>query len=145
MATNTTFTPQVLGETEKALNAILFRHLDETGLTEPQWIVLQLTTGAGGEMPRERLVGRLAGALKVDAGKAETLVDEMAAAGLLRSSEEGQVTVAEPGAQVHARVRGEVGEIMRRLWGDLPAADLDTTGRTLATILGRANALFGAA
>ena len=28
MATDTTFTPQVLGETEKALNAILYRELD---------------------------------------------------------------------------------------------------------------------
>jgi DNA-binding MarR family transcriptional regulator len=145
MATNQTFTPQILGETEKALNAILFRHLDETGLTEPQWIVLQLSMGAGGEIPRERLVSRLAGALKVDAANAESLVDKMVAEGLWRSAEEGQVAVAEPGAHAHAGVRGEVNEIMQSLWGDLPAADLATTGRTLATILERANAHFGAA
>src|SRR6202012_5653032 len=39
MAGETTFTPQVLGETEKALNAILLRELGEVGLTEDQWIV----------------------------------------------------------------------------------------------------------
>jgi DNA-binding MarR family transcriptional regulator len=145
MATKTTFTPQVLGETEKALNAILYRHLDATGLTEHQWIVLQLTVGAGGELPREQLVGRLAGALKVDTAKAEAQVEEMVAAGLLRFSEEDHVAVAEPGAEVHARVRGEVSEIMRGLWGDLPAADLEITGRTLAAILERANVQFGTA
>ena len=31
MDANTTFTPQVLGETEKALNAILYRQLDGAG------------------------------------------------------------------------------------------------------------------
>jgi hypothetical protein len=38
-----------------------------------------------------------------------------------------------------------VSEITRRLWGDLPAEDLDTTGRTLAVILERANAHFAEA
>jgi hypothetical protein len=40
MASDTTFTPQVLGETEKALNAILYRELDVVGLVEPEWITL---------------------------------------------------------------------------------------------------------
>lgn len=143
MATDTPFTAQVLGETEKALNAILYRQLDAVGLTEPDWITLQLTVGAGGEIAREQLVRRLAGALKVGEADAEARVTGLAAAGLLSVSEDGKVAVADAGAHVHARVRGEVGEITRRLWGDLPAEDLATTGRTLATILERANAHFG--
>jgi hypothetical protein len=51
MATDTTFTPQVLGETEKALNAILYRELDKVGLNEHQWITLQLTKAAGARSP----------------------------------------------------------------------------------------------
>ena len=83
-ATNSTFTPQVLGETEKALNAILYRQLTATGLTEHQWITLRLTVAAGGEIPRGQLVGRLAGALKIGAADAETRVGELETAGLLR-------------------------------------------------------------
>ena len=144
MATDTTFTPQVLGETEKALNAILLRELAGAGLTEHEWIALRLTITAGGEIARERLVARLAGALKAGTAEAEARVDELAAAGLV-SSEDGQVRATEAGAHVHARVRGVVSEITHRLWGDLPADDLDTTGRTLTTILERANAHYGAA
>jgi DNA-binding MarR family transcriptional regulator len=146
MATDTTFTPQVLGETEKALNAILDRELDAVGLTEHQWIALRLTVIAGGAVGREQLVGRLAGALKVGAAGAGAHVEELVAAGLLGSSSEpGRVAVTEAGATLHDRVRGAVDEITARLWGDLPAGDLQTTGRTLATILERANVHFSAA
>jgi hypothetical protein len=145
MATDTTFTPQVLGETEKALNAILYRQLNATGLTEHQWITLRLTVTAGGEIAREQLVGRLAGALKVGAADAEARIGDLMAAALLEASDEGRVAVTEAGAEMHARIRGAVNEITQRLWGDLPATDLDTTGRTLMTILDRANAHYGAA
>jgi DNA-binding MarR family transcriptional regulator len=146
MASDTTFTPQVLGETEKALNAILDRQLKATGLTEHQWIALRLTVTAGGATTREQLVGRLAGALKVGVPQAEARVDELVAAGLLqRSDEHGRVAVTQAGTQLHARVRDAVSEITERLWGDLPAGDLETTGRTLTTILERANAHYGAA
>ncbi len=145
MATDATFTPQVLGETEKALNAILYRQLADTGLTEHQWIALRLTVTAGGAIGRRQLVGRLAGALKVGVENAEARVDELVAAGLLESGDDGQVVVTEAGADVHAQIRGETTEVTRRLWGDLPASDLEITGRTLTTILERANAHYGAA
>ena len=143
MATNTSFTPQVLGETEKALNAILYRELTAVGLTEHQWIALRLTVTAGGEIPRAQLVGRLGGVLKVDPAEAEARVDDLVAGGLLEPSAEGRVAVTEAGAQLHARIRAAVSEITERLWGDLPAGDLETTGRILMTILGRANAHYG--
>ncbi|HXD66786.1 MAG TPA: hypothetical protein VNV17_19335 [Solirubrobacteraceae bacterium] len=146
MTTDTTFTPQVLGETEKALNAILYRQLDGVGLTEHQWIALRLTVTAGGALPREQLVGRLAGALKVGAAVADARVEELVVSGLLQASgAERDVAVTPAGTGVHARVRGAVSEITRRLWGDLPAEDLDATGRTLAVILQRANAHFATA
>jgi hypothetical protein len=145
MATDTTFTPQVLGETEKALNAILDRQLAATGLTEHQWITLRLTMTAGGEIAREQLVGRLAGALKVGAADADARLGELIAAGLMEASDEGRVAATDAGAAVHGRVRRAVNEITQHLWGDLPARDLETTGRTLVTILQRANAHYGVA
>jgi hypothetical protein len=145
MATDITFTPQVLGETEKALNAILIRELSASGLTEHQWIAMQLTIAGGGTVAREQLVDRLAGALKRGTTQAEERVDELLAAGLLASVDEdgdSLVRVTEAGRQIHGRIRGAVAEITGRLWGDLPSADMATTGRTLATILARANAEF---
>ena len=145
MATEITFTPQVLGETEKALNAILLRELSANGLTEHQWITLQLTIAAGGTVAHEQLVERLAGALKRGTTHAEGGVEELVTAGLLTyvdDERDGLVGVTEAGRETHLRIRGAVAEITGRLWGDLPQTDLDTTGRTLATILQRANAEF---
>ena len=145
MATETTFTPQVLGETEKALNAILIRELTVNGLTEHEWIAMQLTTAAGGTLSHEQLVGRLAGALKRGVTHAEERVDELVRAGLLTyvdADGEGLVRVTDTGREVHGGIRATVAEITRRLWGDLSQVDLDVTGRTLATILQRANAEF---
>jgi DNA-binding MarR family transcriptional regulator len=145
MATQVTFTPQVLGETEKALNAILIRELTASGLTEHHWITLQLTSAGGGTLAHEQLAGRLAGALKREIPYAEERIDELVTAGLLAYVEDegdGLVRMTEAGREVHGRIRGTVAEITGRLWGDLPQADLDTTGRTLATILERANSEF---
>lgn len=145
MATEITFTPQVLGETEKALNAILLRELSASALTEHQWIAMQLTIAAGGTLAHEQLVNRLAGALKQGTTYGEGRVDELVAAGLLAyvdEEDDGLVRVTDAGRQIHGRIRGAVAEITGRLWGDLPQTDLDTTGRTLATILQRANAEF---
>jgi DNA-binding MarR family transcriptional regulator len=146
MAPEITFTPQVLGETEKALNAILYRELGHVDLTEHQWIVLRLTVIGGGELDRDQLVGRLAGTLKVEMAEARARVDELVAAGLLQASPGAErIAVTEAGARVHGRVRGAVDEITTRLWGDLPEDELETTGRILATILARANAQYGTA
>ena len=148
MAADTSFTPQVLGETEKALNAILIRELSASGLTEHQWIAMQLTLAGGGTVAHGQLVDRLAGALKRGTTQAEERVDELVAAGVLACVDDegdGLVRVTDAGRQIHGRIRGAVAEITGRLWGDLPNADLATTGRTLATILARANAEFGPA
>jgi DNA-binding MarR family transcriptional regulator len=148
MATEITFTPQVLGETEKALNAILLRELSAHGLTEHQWITLQLTIAAGGTVTHTQLIDRLAGALKLGTTHAEERVDELVAGALLTYVDDegdGLVRVTEAGRQIHGRVRGAVAQITGRLWGDLPRAELETTGRTLTIILERANAEFSGA
>jgi DNA-binding MarR family transcriptional regulator len=144
MAPDTTFTPQVLGETEKALNAILIRQLDAAGLNEHQWITLQLTVAAGGSLARDQLVGRLAGAIKHGTADAQARVAELVAAGLLSRGDEDKVAITDAGRETHRGIRRAVEELTVRLWGDLPRADLDTTGRTLATILERANVEFAA-
>jgi hypothetical protein len=145
MSAATTFGPQVIGQTEKALNAILDRQLAGTGVTEPQWVTLSLTVAGGGTVDRDELVGRVAGVLKVSEAEAQARIAELTAAQLLQASdgERSPVTATVAGQQLHGRIRVTVTEITQRLWGDLPADELATAGSVLNTILARANAELG--
>jgi hypothetical protein len=135
------FGTHVVGRTEKALNALLDRQLAGTGITEPQWVTLTLTV-LGGRLPLETLVERVSGTLKVDLWTARDRIAELRSASLVRTTPDGAVEPTEYGEAQWRRIRAAVGEITERLWGDLPAADLATAGRVLATILTRANTLL---
>jgi NAD(P)-dependent dehydrogenase (short-subunit alcohol dehydrogenase family) len=52
MATPTTLNPQVIGQAERALGALMNRVLATTGGTFHQWVALTLTTAAGGTIDR---------------------------------------------------------------------------------------------
>lgn len=145
--TTPAFGAQILGQTEKALNAILDRQLAGTGLTEPDWITLTLTAASGGTLGRDQLASQVAGALKVSPAMAQARIDGLAAARLVQTGggDEPQVTLTGAGQQLQARIRGAVTQITERMWGDLPAGDLVTAGRVLSVVLARANAELAAA
>lgn len=147
MSTTPAFGAQILGRTEKALNAILDRQLAGTGLTEPDWITLTLTAASGGTVGHDRLASQVAGALKVSPAQAQARVAGLAAAQLLKTGggDEPIVTLTGAGRQLHGRIRAAVTDITQRMWGDLPAGDLVTAGRVLGVVLARANAELGAA
>jgi hypothetical protein len=138
MSTTPTFSTQLIGQTEKTLNAILDRLLADTGLGEPQWVTLTVAVMSGGSADREAFVSQIAGSLKVSDDEARARIDEVTAAGLL--GEGSPVRVTDAGKQLHARIRGAVVEITNRMWGDLPPEDLLAAGRVLTTVLERANA-----
>ncbi|MDG4824315.1 hypothetical protein O7635_20890 [Asanoa sp. WMMD1127] len=135
----TEFTAQLLGRTEKALNAILERELAGIGIDEPQWVALTLTVTGGPAAP-DAAARRVAEALKVPVAEGRRRLDELVAAGLVRLDE--TVAATDEGVARWHRVRAAIGPIQQRLWGDLPAADLDAAGRVLDTVLGRANTLL---
>jgi hypothetical protein len=137
-----TFSAPIIGQTEKALNAILDRQLAGTGLTEPQWVTLTLTVASGGTVDRGQLIRRVAGALRTSEAEAQARVTELAAAQLLHApdGDGSPVKPTEAGQQLHGRIRTAVTQITQRLWGDLPAEDLATAGRVLSTVLERADA-----
>ena len=146
--TNTpTFGPPVIGQTEKALNAILARQLTGTGLGERHWVTLTMTVASGGTVDRDELIGRVAGVLKGGEAEAQALIVDLAARQLLDvpDGDESPVKVTDAGQQLHSRIRAAVSEITQRLWGDMPAADLATAGRVLNTVLARANEELAAA
>jgi DNA-binding MarR family transcriptional regulator len=125
MSTTPTFGTPVIGQTEKALNAILDRQLAGTGLTEPQCVTLTLTVASGGTVDRDQLIGRVAGALKVSEADVQAQITELAAAQLLQApdGEGSPVKLTDAGQQLHGQIRAAVTQITQRLWGDLAAED----------------------
>lgn len=142
MSSTPTFGTQVIGQTEKALGAILDRQLTGTGLTEPQWVSLNVALAGNGAVDRGQLSGRIAGVLKVSEPEAQARIAELVDARLLDAPDGtgSPARLTDAGRQLHARIRGAVTEITQRLWGDLPADDLATAGRVLSIALERANA-----
>lgn len=125
------FSPQLVGETEKTLNAVLRHFLEPTGLTEPQWVTLRLAGQLGETADTTGLVAAVADrAHFTDAGQ---LVAQLNDRGLLAGAqvtEEGRVLVA----SVQARISAEVAPI----WQGLPDTDLEATARVLNEVVLRA-------
>jgi hypothetical protein len=142
-AATPTFGASILGETEKALNAILDRELTGTGLSEHRWITLSLALVTGEPVDRDALAGRVAAGVKVTEAQAQARIAELAAAHLVEIRDDEQVEVTDAGRELHARIRTAIVPITVRLWGDLPAEDLAAAGRVLSTVLERANGELG--
>lgn len=142
MSTEPTLTPQIIGQAEKTMNAILFRLLAGPGLTEAQWITLTLIAAGGESTGRGQLAGQLADGLKASQAQAREHLASLVAAQLVQDpgDDAGPVQFTAAGAQVFRQIRGATAEITKRLWGDLPAEDLATAGRVLSIITERANA-----
>src|SRR5690348_412328 len=132
-STPRTFDAQLLGQTEKACNAILARLLEGSGVTEPQWVTLRLLGMSGGAASRGELTARLVAALKVPVEAAGELIAALASAGLvsLPDDELMPVELTSAARELHARVVAATADVTGRLWGDLPADDLAAAGRVL--------------
>jgi DNA-binding MarR family transcriptional regulator len=138
------FGTALIGQTEKALNAILDRQLVGTGVTEPQWVTLTLTVVGGGAIDRAELIRRVSGATQFSRASVAERIAELTAAGFLRDDRDGRVQVTDEGRTRWTQVRAAIGPITQGLWGDLPAEDLAAAGRVLSTVLDRANAELAA-
>lgn len=146
MTTTTKPFQQLIGQTEKTLNAILEHQLAGT-VSEPEWIALVLLSGHGGSVDSHELSVRLARALRVNDETAVGHVGRLTAKGLIRGTAgiDAAVTLTEDGRQFVGGVQQQVGRITQRLWGDLPAADLEAASTVLTTVLARAEAELEAA
>ena len=141
MSSPSTFGTQLIGQTEKALNAILVQQLAGTGLTEPQWVTLTIAVVSGGTMAPDQLQSRVASALQIGRAEARARIEELAVTQLLELSKDDSspVGVTDAGSHLHGRIRSGVAEITQRLWGDLSPDDLAAAARVLSTVLDRAN------
>ncbi|GIJ27441.1 hypothetical protein Vqi01_26030 [Micromonospora qiuiae] len=140
--TTPAFGTALIGQTEKALNAILDRQLAGTGITEAQWVTLTLIVVSGENIDRAELIRRISAATQFSPAAVAERVTELTAAGFLRDGGDGRVQVTDEGQARWTNLRTAIGPITQRLWGDLPAEDLATAGRVLGIVLDRANELL---
>ncbi|MBO0768069.1 MAG: hypothetical protein J2O48_05220 [Solirubrobacterales bacterium] len=129
------FGAQLIGQTENALSAIIESLLAETGVRRDQWIALRVASSTSAQQQ----ITRLASTFQEHPDSAGARLDELIAAGLLQR--DGELTQA--GRDLINNTVPRTDAVAKRLWGDLPAGDLDIAGRVLRTVLTRASAGAG--
>ena len=122
-----TFGPQLIGQTEKTLQALLGRALDGTGLDERLWVTLRLAGQPDGSALRERVADL---AKFADADQLVTTLEERKLVADDAPTEEGRAVLE----QVLAKSAALSGPI----WDDIE--DADAAGRALNELLRRARA-----
>lgn len=127
----TTFGPQLIGQTEKTLQALLRRALADTGLDERLWVALRLADQPDGTTLRVRL----------------TDLAQFDDADRLISTLERRQLVADDALTVHGRrvleqVLARSAKLSGPIWADLE--DADAAARALNEVLTRARAVLSA-
>ena len=129
--TTIAFGPQLIGQTEKALNALLRRALDDR-LSEPQWVTLRLSE----QMPEATASNEGLAALVADRARFEDATDLVHALTDLGLVAGGRPT--EAGVATLNEFQGQIAAAGGRIWKDLPVDDVDAATRVLNEVLMRA-------
>ncbi|WP_447913719.1 hypothetical protein [Microbacterium phyllosphaerae] len=124
------FGPPLIGQTEKALNALLHTVLVDRQLSEREWVTLRLISqfdGAGGvaEIIRDR----------AQFADAADLLSTLERRGLVV----GQALSA-AGAELVAEVGAEIGALTGPIWANVDSADAEAAERALNSVLEQAKA-----
>ena len=133
---STPFGPQLIGETEKTLNALLHRFLQGTGLTEPQWVTLRLAGGLDGSVDADGLATAVAD--RAHFSDAVDLVGELTDRGLLA---DGRLTSA--GRELTMATQTMITSDTAAIWESLPSDDVAAATRVLNEIITRARVILG--
>jgi hypothetical protein len=127
----TPFGPQLIGETEKTLNALLRQILEPTGLSEPQWVTMRLAAQLDGTVDADGLAGAVAD--RAHFANASVRVSELTARGVLNDGR-----LSDSGRALQADVQATIAKVAAPIWENLPDADVDATTRVLNEIIARA-------
>jgi hypothetical protein len=127
----TTFGPQLIGETEKTLQALLRRALAGTGLDERQWVALRLATQPDVTALRDRVSDR------AHFDDADDLVSSLEQRHLVADD----VPTADGRAMLE-RVLTRSAALSGPIWDDLE--DADAAARALTGVLARARSALEA-
>ncbi|MET7686924.1 MarR family winged helix-turn-helix transcriptional regulator [Streptomyces sp. NPDC005483] len=138
-ATLPVLNPRVIALAHYAARALLENVLARHGATFQQSVTLRLAAVAEGPVERDRIVGDLVGALKIDEKEAHSVVDELISAGLLTRHESSQVRITAAGRALFETTSAETAPLTARVYAGIPAEDLAVAGRVLSLITERAD------
>lgn len=123
----TSFGPQLIGETEKTLNALLRLLLADAELTEPEWVTLRL---AGQAPPDVDLAEHVRERAHFPDPRA--LVDALDGRGLLSGDR-----LSPAGGALVAEVQVRIAAVTEPIWGGLDPSDVAAAERVLNAVVGR--------
>jgi hypothetical protein len=129
------FGPQLIGEIEKTLAAVLRQSLEGTRLQEPQWVTLRLAGMLDGAVDQDGLVAAVAD--RAHFGNAADLVAGVTDRGFV---EDGRITAE--GREILASVLGRSDRTAGQIWVGFPAEDIEATTRVLNELLEKARAVL---
>jgi len=131
----TPFGPQLIGETEKTLNALLRHSLEGTGLSEPQWVTLRLAALLDTTVGTDGLVTAVGD--RAHFSDAADLVAVLTERGLLA---DGRITPN--GRDLIAAVQAKISTRTAPIWDDLPDDDVAAATRVLNEVVTRARVVL---
>ncbi len=131
-----TLSPSIVGQAEKAHAAILKRAISGTTLDEQQWITLNVVLASSAGIDSTELVARVASSAKFDPTDVEAAIAALTDAKLVEElpGSSGNVIVTETGRALVERLRGQIGPLVARAYGNIPPEDLATAARVLTEI-----------
>ncbi|WP_105969673.1 CBS domain-containing protein [Streptomyces geranii] len=135
--------PRVIALAHYAARAVLENVLARHGLGFTQSVTLRLAVVADGPVGRERLVGEVVDALKIDRADAHTVVGELVERELLTAEAE-LLTVTDAGRELFRTTSAETAPYSARVYAGIPDEELAVAGRVLTLITERADAELAA-
>ncbi len=131
----TPFGPQLIGETEKTLGALLRQVLADIDLTEPQWVTLRLADLLDGQVAGDGVAEAVRD--RAHFADAADLVGDLERRGLLQ---DGRPTPT--GHELLKATQARIQVLTGPIWRDLPQDDVDATERVLNQLVDRGRALL---
>jgi hypothetical protein len=125
-----TFGPQLIGQTEKTLQALLRRALAGTGLSERHWVTLRIADQRDGTVLRDRV----ADLAQFD--DADQLVTALEQRGLVAND-----ALTADGRAMLEKVLATSATLSGPIWDDID--DADAAAQALTVVLARARAALG--
>jgi len=123
----TAFGPQLIGATEKSLNALLRQVLTAGDLSEPQWVTLRLAAQRDPDQPLAEFVQK-----RTHFADAEAVIAGLQHRGLLT----GDALTAE-GDALLTQLQAQITTLTAPVWDGLDPADVAATERVLTTVTTR--------
>jgi DNA-binding MarR family transcriptional regulator len=132
-------TGQAIGQAQIATRAVLDELLARHATTFHQWVMLNVAGVAGGTVTQDQLVKRLTTGLRLSESVVLTTRKELLDLGLASATVD-HLELTDRGRERFDQIRAGIAAITDRLYGNIPAADLEVAGRVLAIVTERANA-----